>query len=60
MKRRLTDHPQFWPSVVLLILLAINGVLNPSFFTLTWRDGHLYGALGPDPISSPTRPARTT
>ncbi len=45
MKARLTEHPQFWPAVVLLVLLAINGVLNPAFFALTWRDGHLYGAL---------------
>lgn len=43
--RRFTEHPQFWPAAVLVLLLAVNGVLNPSFFALTWRDGHLYGAL---------------
>jgi simple sugar transport system permease protein len=36
---------QFWPALVLVLLLAANGVLNPHFFSLTWRDGHLYGAL---------------
>jgi len=41
----LTRSPQFWPALVLALLLAANGVLNPSFFVLTWRDGHLYGAL---------------
>ena len=44
-RRRLVEHPQFWPALVLLLLLAINGVANPSFFALTWREGHLYGAL---------------
>ena len=41
----LTRSAQFWPALVLLLLLAANGVLNPQFFALTWRDGHLYGAL---------------
>lgn len=40
-----TSHPQFWPALVLLLLLAGNGIANPQFFALTWRDGHLYGAL---------------
>ena len=42
---RLLRHPQFWPSVVLLALLALNGAFNPQFFVLSWRDGHLYGPL---------------
>ena len=41
----LARSAQFWPALVLLLLLAANGVLNPQFFALTWRDGHLYGAL---------------
>jgi simple sugar transport system permease protein len=36
---------QFWPALVLALLLVVNGVLNPNFFSLTWREGHLYGAL---------------
>jgi simple sugar transport system permease protein len=40
----LTRSAQFWPVMVLLLLLAINGVLNPHFFALSWREGHLYGA----------------
>ena len=40
-----TRSAQFWPALVLVLLLAVNGVLNPGFFALSWRDGHLYGAL---------------
>ncbi|HTT11944.1 MAG TPA: ABC transporter permease [Burkholderiaceae bacterium] len=40
----LTRSAQFWPTVVLLLLLAVNLVLNPNFFALSWREGHLYGA----------------
>ena len=43
--RSLTRSAQFWPALVLVLLLAINGVLNPNFFSLSWREGHLYGAL---------------
>jgi len=43
--RRAGASPQFWPALVLLALLAVNAVINPHFFALTWRDGHLYGAL---------------
>jgi ribose/xylose/arabinose/galactoside ABC-type transport system permease subunit len=42
---RLTQGAQFWPTTVLVLLLAINLVLNPNFLALSWRDGHLYGAL---------------
>lgn len=41
----LTRSPQFWPVAVLAALLAVNGLFNPGFFSLAWRDGHLYGAL---------------
>ncbi len=41
----LTRSPQFWPLAVLAALLAVNGLFNPGFFSLAWRDGHLYGAL---------------
>lgn len=43
--RSLKRSPQLWPALALLALLGINGILNPSFFLLTWRDGHLFGAL---------------
>jgi galactofuranose transport system permease protein len=42
---KLAAGPQFWPALVLLLLLTVNGVLNPGFFALSVRDGHLYGAL---------------
>jgi simple sugar transport system permease protein len=41
---RLSRSAQFWPSLVLLVLLGVNAVLNPNFFALSWREGHLYGA----------------
>lgn len=43
--QRAVRSAQFWPALVLVLLLAMNGVLNPGFFALSWRDGHLYGAL---------------
>src|SRR6187551_2267238 len=42
---KLKRSPQLWPALALLALLGINGILNPNFFVLTWRDGHLFGAL---------------
>jgi ribose/xylose/arabinose/galactoside ABC-type transport system permease subunit len=35
----------FWPLVTLSLLLLFNLVTNPHFFSLTIRDGHLYGSL---------------
>ena len=32
-------------SSTLLLLLAINAIVNPSFLQLEWRDGHLRGNL---------------
>ena len=43
--RRVFAHPLFWPLATLLLLLIGNGVLNPGFLSLQWRDGHLYGNL---------------
>jgi simple sugar transport system permease protein len=34
-----------WPSITLALLLIASAVFNPSFLTLTWRDGHLYGSV---------------
>ncbi len=38
-------HQLFWPLAALVLLLAGNGLLNPGFLSLQWRDGHLYGNL---------------
>ncbi|WP_368563951.1 ABC transporter permease [Pseudoxanthomonas sp. UTMC 1351] len=43
--RRVLTHPLFWPSATLLLLLIGNGLLNPGFLSLQWRDEHLYGNL---------------
>lgn len=43
--RRTLVHPLFWPLATLLLLLIGNGLLNPGFLSLQWRDGHLYGNL---------------
>jgi galactofuranose transport system permease protein len=43
--RHALTHPLFWPLATLLLLLVGNGVLNPGFLSLQWRDGHLYGNL---------------
>ncbi|HEU0305821.1 MAG TPA: ABC transporter permease [Lysobacter sp.] len=38
-------RPLFWPLLTLALLLAGNGLVNPEFLSLQWRDGHLYGNL---------------
>ena len=38
-------HPLFWPVLALALLLLGNGLFNPGFLSLQWRDGHLYGNL---------------
>jgi galactofuranose transport system permease protein len=43
--RRVLAHPLFWPLATLSLLLVGNGLLNPGFLSLQWRDGHLYGNL---------------
>src|SRR5918994_2297160 len=35
----------FWPIVMLLVLFVINLIAFPGFFTVTIRDGHLFGSL---------------
>jgi ribose/xylose/arabinose/galactoside ABC-type transport system permease subunit len=42
---RLVAHPLFWPLAALVLLLAGNGLFNPGFLALQWREGHLYGSL---------------
>lgn len=41
---RLTRQSLFWPVAILALLLLYNLVTNPHFFSLTVRDGHLFGA----------------
>jgi ribose/xylose/arabinose/galactoside ABC-type transport system permease subunit len=43
--QRLLAHPLFWPLAALALLMAGNGLFNPGFLALQWRDGHLYGNL---------------
>lgn len=44
-RRRLFAHPLFWPALALFLLLAGNGLFNPGFLGLQWRQGHVYGNL---------------
>src|ERR1043165_3347182 len=43
--KKLAAHALFWPGVTLLLLIALNAVVNPGFLAITLRDGHLYGNL---------------
>jgi len=43
--KRAFAHPLFWPLLALALLLLGNGVFNPGFLSLEWRDGRLYGNL---------------
>ncbi|MEP7311369.1 MAG: ABC transporter permease [Pseudomonadota bacterium] len=47
MMRRLPflSWPLFWPVAALALLMLANGLFNPGFLELQWRDGHLYGNL---------------
>ncbi len=41
----LLSQPLLWPMLALALLLLGNGLLNPGFLSLEWRDGRLYGNL---------------
>jgi len=43
--KNLVKHSLFWPSLTLLLLIALNALMNPGFLAIAWRDGHLYGSL---------------
>lgn len=49
MIRRLLSLPMSWPLIwpltALALLMLANGLFNPGFLALQWRDGHLYGNL---------------
>jgi ribose/xylose/arabinose/galactoside ABC-type transport system permease subunit len=38
-------HRLFWPVAMLVVLLLSNLIFTPNFFSVTVRDGHLYGSL---------------
>lgn len=41
--RQFLRSPVIWPLVGLILLLAINAMLNPGFLKITVLDGHLFG-----------------
>ena len=41
----LRNHHLLWPVVTLLLILAVDASLNPGFWVVQWRDGHLYGSV---------------
>jgi galactofuranose transport system permease protein len=43
--RMASRHRLFWPVATLTVLLLSNLVFTPSFFSVTVRDGHLYGSI---------------
>ncbi len=43
--RNLTKHQLFWPLLGLALLLVVNVIATPSFFSIRVQDGHLYGSL---------------
>ena len=43
--KRLAQHALFWPAVTLAALLAVCFAVSPSFFSIAWHDGHLYGSV---------------
>ena len=43
--RELVRRPLFWPTLALLLLIALNTAVTPSFLSVRVQDGHLYGSL---------------
>ena len=43
--KRVQTHHLLWPVVTLVLILMVNASLNPGFWMLQWRDGHLYGSI---------------
>ncbi len=41
----LLRRPTFWPVAAIAVLLLFNLITNPHFFSVSIRDGHLYGSL---------------
>jgi ribose/xylose/arabinose/galactoside ABC-type transport system permease subunit len=43
--KKVVKHRVFWPVVALVALIALNGIVRPSFLRITIQDGQLYGTL---------------
>ncbi len=43
--QRLLSHELLWPVLALVVLLLVNLVATPSFFSVRIQDGHLFGSL---------------
>jgi simple sugar transport system permease protein len=43
--RGLTRHRAIWPLLALALILAVDGVISPGFFTIRVVDGRLFGNL---------------
>ena len=43
--KRFAAQPLLWPLLTLALLWVGNGLFNPEFLAVHWRDGHLYGNL---------------
>ena len=45
MIKKVGASPLLWPALALVVLLAVNLVLTPSFLSIRMQDGHLFGSL---------------
>ncbi|MFC0623069.1 ABC transporter permease [Kribbella deserti] len=43
--REVLRKPLFWPALALLLLIALNTAITPSFLAIRMQDGHLFGSL---------------
>ena len=41
---RFVRHPLLWPVLALLLLVALNAVITPTFLSIRVHDGHLFGS----------------
>jgi galactofuranose transport system permease protein len=42
---KVQTHHLLWPVATLILILIVNASMNPGFWMLQWRDGHLYGSI---------------
>ncbi len=42
---RFLRHPLLWPVLALVLLVALNAAVTPSFLAIRVQDGHLFGSL---------------
>ena len=43
--KKISGSGLLWTFVALFLMLLINLIINPQFFSLQVKDGHLYGSL---------------